>query len=1031
MVIQFHAKWAAIAFTALVLACCLFEDRLLLASNSFVGAFIIEAHAYFSDARVQPIVYVCIAAFLVILVLLPFRQSDRTFLNIDRRAFWMVGIVGFSTYAYFSYLPFSRQSDDVLTILFGAALGQNLLLFCHSNLFKRRHWGYFLITTLLLFLALGSLRWSMADLPQRYYRGELRWVGAWGDPNTYGMLMGMGFVFAFGLLVQILIIKNLAQRLRGQNVKARCLKDLITTFLCGFALLLITRGLLHSYSRGAWLGTLVALMYLCGAWLRILRRESPQSGTLSVFNIRPISLLCGRGSLSWVVILTAAAVLAFWQFHQTELRPMRRLFSIANRNDFSWRNRVVAWKGALQMMAEEPLHGFGWSRPESLYAGYYLESKFTEAAAIQTNGYLLLGATFGIPSLVCFGMYGWLSLTCKSEHKNCNLYHLSHGANIDKTNDEFAELQNLQVISRAGVIVLLIGFWFDVGLFVAATATSFWILLELAYSMSREANEFNQVAGPSVNVKSDGSCNLPSILSGLKGFLRLFGKILQPMTEFVPGLAVLFFVGALLWARNCDPFARQWFAIKTPENGRIECVAVVPKVREVDGLVIYAHDRGGSLMNDGNDLLRLAGLGLTAVSLEYDQTNVMEFEAQFETLVRGLASKKWAGADAAAWVGIGLGADRMSDFAFRHPELQPQLLIQVYGTGAQPFVPSGQFATNIHCRVLFVHCQRNGLSPVASAKLSNSTPHSNGVTAGLRTLSGVSHSMEPGHGAIIRSAGEYCLKYLAKKEAWWDFFSPHWQAQSVPLWVFCLPGTVWALGWLIWWQRRRTKPAKPVTLKRHGIAACGLAATLAVLALAETVVHLATPHLLISNSTLTIAREFLMPPKQRKDFEFLATQPVWHRQKLKALLDHVELAEYNRELINWRLDDKIYRDYVLSPVIESSTLNSQFSTSLNWRQPLWEEFYPLIGHEASPEDAAYVVVRHLRERVTVVDAPGLPQEIPEIWHWQVADRAGFESIYVAALRSVGVPARLNTRRQAEFWSGDKWADAPRPSVDSW
>jgi prepilin-type N-terminal cleavage/methylation domain-containing protein len=39
------------------------------------------------------------------------------------------------------------------------------------------------------------------------------------------------------------------------------------------------------------------------------------------------------------------------------------------------------------------------------------------------------------------------------------------------------------------------------------------------------------------------------------------------------------------------------------------------------------------------------------------------------------------------------------------------------------------------------------------------------------------------------------------------------------------------------------------------------------------------------------------------------------RQKLRTLLDHVELAGYNWELINWQLDDKLYLNYVLSPVI--------------------------------------------------------------------------------------------------------------------
>jgi len=98
---------------------------------------------------------------------------------------------------------------------------------------------------------------------------------------------------------------------------------------------------------------------------------------------------------------------------------------------------------------------------------------------------------------------------------------------------------------------------------------------------------------------------------------------------------------------------------------------------------------------------------------------------------------------------------------------------------------------------------------------------------------------------------------------------------------------------------------------------------------------------------------------------------------------------------------------------------------------LWEEFYPRIRHESSPEDAAKIVVRHLRERVTIADQLNLPRDTPAIWLRQITDENGFEIIYVAALRSVGVPARLNSQHQAEFWDGTKWDNAPRPSVVSW
>jgi hypothetical protein len=224
--------------------------------------------------------------------------------------------------------------------------------------------------------------------------------------------------------------------------------------------------------------------------------------------------------------------------------------------------------------------------------------------------------------------------------------------------------------------------------------------------------------------------------------------------------------------------------------------------------------------------------------------------------------------------------------------------------------------------------------------------------------------------------------------------------------------------------RARTPAATPLNL--YEIALGWVAAILATWALTETAFHLVPPHCLVGERTLSIARRILVPPKERADFETLVCQPIWEGRKLETLLTHVELANYNRQLINWKLDDKIYQEFVLSPVI-----TGEAHEQLDWRRPLWEEFYPRIRHESSPEDAAKIIVGHLRERVTIATIPDAPRDVPAIWLRQLTDQTGFEIIYVAALRSVGVPARLDFHHQAEFWDGSKWSPAPNPAVITW
>jgi hypothetical protein len=207
-----------------------------------------------------------------------------------------------------------------------------------------------------------------------------------------------------------------------------------------------------------------------------------------------------------------------------------------------------------------------------------------------------------------------------------------------------------------------------------------------------------------------------------------------------------------------------------------------------------------------------------------------------------------------------------------------------------------------------------------------------------------------------------------------------------------------------------------------------LAGILVAMALIQSTIHLGTPLFPVHNQTLAIARKYLVPPKQQADFAYLAAQPIWQGQRLKVLLDHVELANYNRDLVSWQEDDKIYQNYVLSPVINPSSIIHHPSADFAWRRPLWEEFYPRIRHESSPEDAAKIVVRHLRERVTIATLPNSSYSVPTIWRKQITDMAGFEIICVATLRSVGVPACLDADGHAEFWDGNNWQTASPPTV---
>jgi predicted esterase len=399
------------------------------------------------------------------------------------------------------------------------------------------------------------------------------------------------------------------------------------------------------------------------------------------------------------------------------------------------------------------------------------------------------------------------------------------------------------------------------------------------------------------------------------------------------------------------------------------------------------------------------------------------FAGQFTALLEYLRHQPWADTNRIAWVGYSLGAQRLLAFALQHPDLQPKLLVRLaggwvpeleelkvegsgfdaqssaLGGGRSPAVPSAQqfevqgsvfkvqsLAFDVRRPpVLLIHGEHDEVFPLSEAERVAACLQTNGVPVELRVLPGQGHGLGGSLLLIFRAIGEQCLTRLKGPAALGVYRSMlSWQAQAKPLWLFWLPAFVWAAVCL--WVRVGTMnrngitDPSPLGKGRGGIlggklaaswrtiwgsrgrsTSRWLAAVLAAAALALTGLHVIAPRLPISKRTLAVARKHRVPPGQQSDFEFLAAKPCWPGKPLKTLPEHVELANYNRELINWKLDEPVYQQFVLSPEIDPA-----LDGDLNWRRALWENFYPRIRREQGPEAAAEIVVRFLRERVTIL-----------------------------------------------------------------
>ena len=276
------------------------------------------------------------------------------------------------------------------------------------------------------------------------------------------MFMGVGFVLAFGLACFCRFKYVFTVRFKWLH-KLAFVFCLLATGLTGW-------GMINSQSRGAWIAVSLALFYL--------PHRIP--AFLVCITSRSCSILKNSFFLVLLIIVSLTMV-AFWQYRYSESLVVRRVFSVANLNDFSWRNRVIAWEGTLEMVADRPWFGFGWGNRTRIYSYYYQPTILGESGALLTNDYLMLGNICGVPILFFFLLYVWRSLTAK--RSSCDRILLDIDDSDFKLRMDGAWLKTT---CHAGAIVLLVGFWFDGGLFKLSTGSTFLILLELGMEDERQ-----------------------------------------------------------------------------------------------------------------------------------------------------------------------------------------------------------------------------------------------------------------------------------------------------------------------------------------------------------------------------------------------------------------------------------------------------------------------------------------------------------------------------------------------------------------
>jgi hypothetical protein len=214
-----------IALVLSVLGLCLFGDCAALRNIAFLAPTLLEITAVLADPGTQWMVFLCAGIYLFGFVVFRARLargggraggewsfeggagSGRTAWGMaakwpEEPAFWLTGLIVLGALAYALDYPAAVKSTQALTLVGAAVVGRGAAFWENrKQKAESRNVGRETVLALIILLATAAV-WQVEPGHLFQYRGQGRWTGPWDNPNTFGMLMGVGVILAVGRLVQ-------------------------------------------------------------------------------------------------------------------------------------------------------------------------------------------------------------------------------------------------------------------------------------------------------------------------------------------------------------------------------------------------------------------------------------------------------------------------------------------------------------------------------------------------------------------------------------------------------------------------------------------------------------------------------------------------------------------------------------------------------------------------------------------------------------------------------------------------------------
>jgi hypothetical protein len=154
-----------------------------------------------------------------------------------------------------------------LTLISAMFIGKSVRDFASTISFNIATWTIRFLALMLVFASFFKIDESESIKYQ--FDHELRWTGPWNSPNIFGLLMGCGIILASGQLIRYLNGMVHDRQIVGLAPVAGKVGAAVSCFL---ATAFCARGILHSYSRGAWIAGLSGTGYLLMNWRTLYSR---------------------------------------------------------------------------------------------------------------------------------------------------------------------------------------------------------------------------------------------------------------------------------------------------------------------------------------------------------------------------------------------------------------------------------------------------------------------------------------------------------------------------------------------------------------------------------------------------------------------------------------------------------------------------------------------------------------------------------------------------------------------------------------